>query len=530
MNVLLVAEKEGTAIHRLCVYTQKSNPQHEFKIVCVHPKRPSPDQLRAFEEAWAWCDVVDYRYWKTAELLINVVGTGKPAMLTHYNPYDLKQKTWSNYKKNIVVNKYQKAVLKTDYLIPLPVDTEFWAMRHEFEPERLNTVCMVSNRIEGKKGILPVAQATHELGMKMILVGRPSDPEYLKKILAYPNVEYLEGIPDEDLREVYYRSGIHVCNSVDDFESGTMPILEAIACGVPVLTRSVGHVPDIWDGTNMQVNTNAPDAVEHLKKHLKFMRENYDLMKSMREKAWGSIKYRNLELYGRKYSKLYHELLSPEQELVSVIVPTCDRPENLKKVLVGLAVSRPTFRSFEVIVVDDSASDSTKIKNIQIVEALKEVSHMTIRYLTSDRYHKNGTKTYGLAAARNRGIVEAEGTWLMFVDDRFTIDPGAIASFYEKRVSKEWQFGIKDGIRKGFVENLSFVERKTLIKIGMFNEQINAYGGMTQDISNRARLGGVPLKLNEDASAKSHAKSGNRNKRYQEIVASKTKCYKLYQE
>lgn len=527
MNVLIVAEKEGTAIHRLAKYTQQSNPHHNIKIVCVHPKRPNKEQLEAFHKAYEWCDVVDYRYWKTAENMIAQVGTSKPCMLTHYNPYDLRQKAWSHYKRNVVVNTEQKRTLKSAELIPLPVDLKYWKFDPTFDEKRLNVVCMVANRIEGKKGILPVAQATKELGMTLLLVGRPSKPEYLKEVLKYDNVQFYEGISDDELRAIYYKSGIHVCNSIDNFESGTMPILESMACGTPVLTRIVGHVPDIWDGTNMEVHKADPDNVEALKERLQFMRDHHDVMKKMREKAWHSIKYHNIEIYGRQYSKLYSTLLHPSNELISVILPTCDRPEQLKGGLISLATQ--TIQHFEVVVVDDSASTAMKIQNVRVIEAVKEATGMTIKYFTSDRYYSDGVKRYGLAGARNRGIIEAEGQWLMFVDDRFTLDPETMENFYEKRNPREWQFGIKDGNKKGFVENLSFCEREACIRVGMFNEQLEVYGGMTQDISNRVRLNQMRLKPNEKATATSQIKSNNRLKKLDQIVDAKTVCYKLYQ-
>lgn len=528
MKILLVADKEKTAIHRLCVYTEQSNPHHDFKIVCVHPKRPSQEQLEAFESAYNWCDVVDYRYWRTAENMVGVVGTGKPSILTHYNPYDLKQRTWTNYKKNIVVNGTQKTVLKSSPMIPLPVDFNFWKMKPDFDEARLNVVIMVANRIQSEKGILPVVQATKELGMTFLLVGRPSKPDYLREILKYDHVQYYEGISDEELRELYYKSGIHVCNSKDDFESGTMPILEAIACGVPVLTRLVGHVPDIWDGTNLVVNKGAHDDVESIKDQLSFMRENPLITKKMREKAWHAIKYRNIELYGRKYSKIYHSLMNHPNDLISVILPTCNRPEQLKRGLVSLAVS--SIKHFEVVVVDDSGDPKMNFENAKVIQAVKEATGMTIKYFTSDHYHRDGSKVYGLAAARNKGVIEAEGKWIMLMDDRFELDPETMRNFYDNRNPRVWQFGIKDGHKKGFVENLSFVSRPTLIRMGMFNQQLETYGGMTQDLSKRSALAGVRLQPNDKATATSQIKSNNRNKKYQEIVESKTLCYKLYEE
>lgn len=183
MKILLVAEKEGTAIHRLCVQLQKSAWWHSFRIVCVHPKRPNPAQILEFERGMQWADVIDFEYWKTADLLTDMYEIKKPMILSHHNPYDLQRSAWTKYKVNVVSNSEQQRLMRVPSTrIDLPVDLDYWAFEPQ-ERERGGTeglqyeVIMVQNRIEGKKGALPVAEACKQLGIKMLLVGDVSDPD-----------------------------------------------------------------------------------------------------------------------------------------------------------------------------------------------------------------------------------------------------------------------------------------------------------------------------------------------------------------
>lgn len=576
MKVTLIADKENTAIHKLCVYTKQSLPQHDFRIVCVHPKRPSGSQIKEAFEALDWCDVVDWRYWRSAELLRSMVTVNKPQILTHYNPYDIQKQTWTQYKINIVVNSEQAELMRgQSYRIPLPVDLDFWEYKPDFDANRLKTAIMVANRIEAKKGVLPVAQATKKAGMKLILVGRPSDPTYLQAVLAHSNVEYHEGVSDEELRDLYHQAGVHVCNSQDHFESGTMPILESIACGTPVMTRKVGHVPDIFNGRNMVVRHGLPENVTEMVELFKQMQDDPQWCSKMREDAWWSIKNRCLDTYGRKYSNLYWKVLLG-QPLVSVIIPTFNRVEVLAKNIAHLAAQ--DWEHFEVIVCDDGSTDATKEF---VMQAQKELSiRMTIKYLNTARYEISSshvdmnsvkfsrnvteseykmiedqleqlekgtkqtlilpewatlemvkapgfTKTYGIAHARNMGILAAEGTWLMFVDDRIAVEPDAIKSFMEKRIEGSWQWGVKDGSPKGFVENFSFIDRFTMVKIGGFSEMITQYGGMTQEVRKRAELNGVTFSANMGAKASALTKSSSRWRKLLDIAKSKAQCYSL---
>jgi glycosyltransferase involved in cell wall biosynthesis len=84
---------------------------------------------------------------------------------------------------------------------------------------------------------------------------------------------------------------------------------------------------------------------------------------------------------------------------VSVIIPTYNRSEKVQKsVESALAQS---FTDFEVIVVDDGSTDDTE-------QALNRVFGDHIRYY----FQAN----QGASVARNRGIKEAKGEWVAFLD------------------------------------------------------------------------------------------------------------------
>ena len=83
---------------------------------------------------------------------------------------------------------------------------------------------------------------------------------------------------------------------------------------------------------------------------------------------------------------------------VSVIIPTYNRKNLLKRAL--HSVSNQTFDPKEIIVVDDGSSDGTKD---WVLERFPYV-----RYIYQDNS--------GVSSARNRGIREAKGSWIAFLD------------------------------------------------------------------------------------------------------------------
>ena len=87
-------------------------------------------------------------------------------------------------------------------------------------------------------------------------------------------------------------------------------------------------------------------------------------------------------------------------DLVSVVIPTYNRSEELKRALES--VLSQTYKNFEVIVVDNNSTDGTDVM-------LKDLNDQRIRLL---KINNNGV----IAASRNLGINASSGKWIAFLD------------------------------------------------------------------------------------------------------------------
>jgi len=515
-NVLILVDKHKSAIDRLAQTIKEHNTHLNIKVLPLHPKRPDPIQVSDVIDAWEEADVVHVSYWKTGEKfkeLFPELWDKKRKILWHHNPYDINKKDWKDYKRVIVHNKTMQNEIPYARYIPQCIDLDFYGFKKEYTEEKI--VNMVAGRIESKKGIREVAQACKELDYKFMLVGRISNKAYFDEIMKVnPDTDFRENITDKELVDSYYESALHVCNSIDNFESGTMPILEAMACGVPVLTRNVGHVPDLYDGKNIAVRMGETSDVEDLKKELKELMESRDLRLIMRERAWKTVKNRPAEKMARMFNKVYYEI-SSDKPLVSVIVPTFDRPAILTECLAHIA--NQDYENFEVIVID-SGNESVQ----RVAEAFRE--YMPVKYI---RFENNGE--YTLPKARNMGVVEAQGEFLLFCDERIGMEKNAITSFVDIDIRESlWLYGIKDSVSKAFVENFSFIKRADLIKHGMFNERIDCYGGASQELRQRYGGHGYLFQLVYEAQAHALGKSSSKFNRKREITKAKLNLWKLY--
>jgi GT2 family glycosyltransferase len=92
-----------------------------------------------------------------------------------------------------------------------------------------------------------------------------------------------------------------------------------------------------------------------------------------------------------------------DQLKVSVVVPTYNRRESLARLLTGLTEQTYPARQFEVVLVDDGSTDGT------VEMANRFDAPYDLRVLQQ--------KHSGPAEARNRGVSEARGGLIVFLDD-----------------------------------------------------------------------------------------------------------------
>lgn len=520
MKILIVVDKQGSAIDRLAQSVRKHLPHHQIIVCPVHPKRNDVETLVDAQKLMIWADVIDIHYWRSGQVLRTTFPAefnAKPRILFHFNPYDALTEENQYYDQIVVGNDEIALKVPSAHKIPYAIDLEFFKFNPEYTTSK--RVMMSVNRIEGKKGVYEVAQVCNELKVPFTLIGRVSKADYMRQVMEVGGdmIEFYENATDEILRDAYYKSAVHVCNSVDNYESGTLPILEAMACGTPVLTRAIGHVPDLFNGANMDVRVGQPNDVEDLKTHLQTLLDNRELRISMREKAWETVRNRDDRRMALEVQKLYYKMYLPNNKLVSVIIPTKDNPESFAECLMGAI--QQDYPKLEIVVADSGDYPSKKIVN----EA-KKLTNIPIKYFEFP--HRN---TYSLAEARNRAVVEADGEILVFCDDRIKMKPNAVSVFANYHRPKSWLWGTKDGVGKGFVENFSCVGRKDLIKIGMFSERMQWYGGMSQEIRTRAEgANGMDLIYLQEAEATGIKRATSRKKRREDIIDAKFQVYKMY--
>lgn len=204
----------------------------------------------------------------------------------------------------------------------------------------------------------------------------------------------------------------------------------------------------------------------------------------------------------------------PDNPLVSIIVPICGRYEVALENIQEL--KKLNYPKFEIIVCDDSDKEYHYNTNL-----LNKIEELADKYFYTATFNAHGEKDYGLARARNTGIIHSHGSILMFCDQRITVADDNVINIFVDKIrqsypNKVWYFGDKGAQKESFVENFSAVWKRHLVVAGMFNERINKYGGMTREVWARCKIQGFEFEYVPEAHGKSIAKSQNKEKKEKE--------------
>ncbi len=168
---------------------------------------------------------------------------------------------------------------------------------------------------------------------------------------------------------------------------------------------------------------------------------------------------------------------------VSVVVPTFKRPMLLGRCLEALFAQDFASVNYEVIIVDDAASDQTR-EQVEQYAKRAEMGRHTIRYFAV-------TESHGPAAARNVGLYAAYGEIIAFTDDDCIPSPGWLKAGVKALANDavavagriivplptaptDYEYNAFYLAHSEFVTANCFIRRDALIRIGGFDERFTA--------------------------------------------------------
>lgn len=190
---------------------------------------------------------------------------------------------------------------------------------------------------------------------------------------------------------------------------------------------------------------------------------------------------------------------------ISVVICTYNRAEMLRVALESLGRDQLfDMHEYEIVVIDDGSTDHTEdvVKDLNLLCALQ--------------YYK--IQHGGRSVARNRGIKEARGDYILFVDDDIIAPPellqehydhhrayphsvirGPIINVTEHRIPEGRAVSWRDFSSAFFCTCNASVNKFALVAIGGFDEDFTEYGFEDNEIGWRLREKGWNARFNNKA-------------------------------
>jgi glycosyltransferase involved in cell wall biosynthesis len=494
----------------------------------IHPKelRNNPEKdIKFFEDTVNdfQPDIIHFQYWDIANTLSKLeVCKNSFLILTHHNQKNLLTHDWNLFDMIVVHTKKAKEILeKAGYkkveVIQHGINIEKFRYNENYDNE--NRLLGYCGRIVPWKGLYEILKAAKELNTEVAMMGHIDKPDYWNKCMEFDEqMDIRFNTPNEEQANVYHEMACYIGNSCDNIEEGTLPLLEAMACGVPVITTPSGEAKDIIKHGENGIFIDFEDY-ESLKRGISmFLNMTLTEKNAMREKAWNTVKIMNEEVMARKYERVYYKVLY-KNDLVSVIIPTCNRSDTITKVLDGYA--KQTYKPIELVaVIDDVFSEEYE----SALYAWKKENDIPIKWT----YTMN--TFYGLAQARNTGIFLSSGHYLIFNDDRYVPKSNTVENFIgtlKKTKALVAVWGDKGAGKRDFMENFFAIRKKHMADAGMFNERGDKYGFQSQEVRERFRNLGFDLIYEPEAKADTIFGTHNKSNKKYEILHSKTKLWLL---
>jgi glycosyltransferase involved in cell wall biosynthesis len=186
------------------------------------------------------------------------------------------------------------------------VDTnEFKPSRNKKYGKTLKIICVA--RLIKRKGIDYLLKALGELkeiDFQLTLIGDGDQEENLKNLAKElgisKKVKFLGAVPHSKIAKHYQENDLFVLPSLNEGMSNT--ILEAMACGLPIITTNTGGAKELIKKNGFKIK---PGSVEELKKNIALYIGKTSLLKSQsnisrentKKLSWKSIANNYLYIY-----------------------------------------------------------------------------------------------------------------------------------------------------------------------------------------------------------------------------------------
>ena len=192
----------------------------------------------------------------------------------------------SNYEKKFI-NKIFSIKKKKITLIPNYIDTSIFKKKIK---KKIYDIIFVG-RFEKQKNLFFLIDSIKDLKLKIMLIGNGSLSSEIRKILKKSNLNYkiLNKVNNKKLPEFYNKSYVYLNTSL--YEGNPKSILEAMACGLNIVTTKYEGVSEIIKNNSDGIITNYNQ--KEIEEKVKYLLKNKNVYKKISINAQKKILSKN---------------------------------------------------------------------------------------------------------------------------------------------------------------------------------------------------------------------------------------------
>jgi glycosyltransferase involved in cell wall biosynthesis len=224
-----------------------------------------------------------------------------------FEPYSLTNITKTICVSNFLQNYARKYGAKDIETIYNRVYLDQFATQRDYSLTGVPKILSVG-RLDPPKNQECLIRAIEKLNVELTLIGNGINYDRLvsltKELNISDRVTFIKSVPHKDIQKYYWDADIFAISSF--YEGFCIPILEAMAAGLPVVVNDKEPLPEVLGGTGLVVK-NTPEAFEYAFKQLisnpQFREELGKKAKERAVKLDGSI-------MEQKEAELYEKLIT----------------------------------------------------------------------------------------------------------------------------------------------------------------------------------------------------------------------------
>jgi glycosyltransferase involved in cell wall biosynthesis len=148
------------------------------------------------------------------------------------------------------IHRDHRVPLERMEVVPVGVDPELFRPLDHIErtPGRLITTASADVAMKGLAYLLEaLAKLRTERDLDLTVIGKPKEAGKAARAIAdlglSDHVSFISGVPDERIVELYAEAELAVVPSL--YEGFSLPAIEAMCCGVPLVATTGGALPEV---------------------------------------------------------------------------------------------------------------------------------------------------------------------------------------------------------------------------------------------------------------------------------------------